>query len=310
MASSSRSNFASLALPVLVILSSLGPRPAASALVQEQPLVLKYHNGPLLKGNVTLNLLWYGAFSPAQRSVILDFLHSLSATATSPPPSVSSWWRTTARYKGGPSNLAVGVQILDESYSLGKSLQMGQLAALASKAGYKSIKTRALAINLVLTSTDVAIDGFCMSRCGTHGSGAAGKAKFTYAWVGNAVSQCPGQCAWPFHQPQYGPQTPPLVAPNGDVGVDGMVINLATVLAGAVTNPFNNGYYQGVAGAPLEAVSACTGIFGKGAYPGYPGQVLVDKTTGASYNAIGVNGRKFLLPAMWDRKTSACETLV
>lgn len=310
MASSSHVNFASLALPVLAILCCLGPRPAASALVRQQTLVLPYHNGRLLKGNVTLNLLWYGAFSPVQRSVILDFLHSLSAAAPSPPPSVSSWWRTTARYKGGPSNLAVGAQILDESYSLGKSLQTGQLAALASKAGYGSIKTRAVAINLVLTSADVAVDGFCMSRCGTHGSGAAGKAKFTYAWVGNAVSQCPGQCAWPFHQPQYGPQTPPLVAPNGDVGVDGMVINLATVLAGAVTNPFNDGYYQGAAGAPLEAVSACTGIFGKGAYPGYPGQVLLDKTTGASYNAIGVNGRKFLLPAMWDPKTSTCETLV
>lgn len=311
MASSSHSSFASLALPVLAILCCLGPRPAAPALVQQQPLVLKYHNGPLLKGNVTLNLLWYGAFSPAQRAVVLDFLHSLSAApAGSRPPSVSSWWSTTARYKGGPSNLAVGTQILDERYSLGKSLKTGQLAALASKAGYKSIKARALAINLVLTSADVAVDGFCMSRCGTHGSGAAGKSRYTYAWVGNAVSQCPGQCAWPFHQPQYGPQTPPLVAPSGDVGVDGMVINLATVLAGAVTNPFNDGYYQGDAAAPLEAVSACTGIFGKGAYPGYPGQLLADKTTGASYNVIGVNGRKFLVPAMWDPNTSACETPV
>lgn len=89
-----------------------------------------------------------------------------------------------------------------------------------------------------------------------------------------------------------------------------MVINLATVLAGAVTNPFNNGYFQGPAGAPLEAVSACTGMFGSGSYPGYPGEVLVDKSTGASYNAHGVNGRKYLVPAMWDPLKSACSTLV
>ncbi|GFY96122.1 EXORDIUM like 2 [Actinidia rufa] len=113
--------------------------------------------------------------------------------------------------------------------------------------------------------------GCCMSRCGTHGYGFSDpktkRVKFAYAWVGNPVTQCPGQCAWPFHQPLYGPQTPPLVAPNGDVGVDGMVINLATVLAGTVTNPFHNGYFQGPATAPLDAVTACTGIFGSGSYP-------------------------------------------
>ncbi|KAI4307414.1 hypothetical protein L6164_030606 [Bauhinia variegata] len=89
-----------------------------------------------------------------------------------------------------------------------------------------------------------------------------------------------------------------------------MVINLATVLAGTVTNPFDDGYFQGPASAPLEAVSACTGIFGDGAYPGYPGKVLVDKTTGASYNALGMHGRKYLLPAMWDPLVSKCKTLV
>ncbi|KAF8411436.1 hypothetical protein HHK36_003985 [Tetracentron sinense] len=299
-------------LTSLLVLSSLINTSTAttrklSALVQEQPLVLKYHNGPLLKGNFTVNLVWYGKFSPIQRSILIDFLQSLNSRKT-PPPSVSSWWKTTEKYKAGSSNLLLGKQILDESYSLGKSLKTSHIVALAAKADHKN------AINVVFTATDVAVDGFCMSRCGTHGSargsGLDKKSKFAYVWVGNSVSQCPGQCAWPFHQPIYGPQTPPLVSPNGDVGVDGMVINLATVLAGTVTNPFDNGYFQGPASAPLEAVSACTGVFGKGAYPGYAGQVLVDKTTGASYNARGVNGRKYLLPAMWDPQTSTCSTLV
>ncbi|KAK0577642.1 hypothetical protein LWI29_036393 [Acer saccharum] len=305
----------SLSLIVLLSFSSL-PDPCLattrklSALVQQQPLVLQYHNGPLLKGNVTVNLLWYGKFSPTQKSIIVDFLYSFGSPAKrTPPPSVSSWWQTTEKYKGGPCSIAVGKQIPDEKYSLGKSLKTQQIIALASKAGIKSN-----AINVVLTSADVTVDGFCMSRCGTHGSGQKTQnkrvSKFAYAWVGDSMTQCPGQCAWPFHQPIYGPQTPPLVSPNGDVGVDGMIINLATVLAGTVTNPFKNGYFQGTSDAPLEAVSACTGVFGKGAYPGYPGEVLVDKTTGASYNAVGVNGRKYLLPAMWDPKTSTCKTLV
>ncbi|KAL6984109.1 Protein EXORDIUM-like 2 [Sarracenia purpurea var. burkii] len=277
-----------------------------AALVPQQPLVLNYHNGQLLKGNVTLNLVWYGNFSPSQRSIIVDFLQSLSPRTTSPPPpSVASWWRTTEYYKGGPSIVVLGKQILDDNYSLGKTLKTSQIKALASKAPVRD------SINVVLTAADVAVDGFCMSQCGTHGSGLADakdkESRFAYAWVGNPVSQCPGQCAWPFHQPIYGPQTPPLVAPNADVGVDGMVINLATVLAGTVTNPFDTGYFQGPATAPMEAVTACTGIFGSGAYPGYAGSVLVDKATGASYNAQGVNGRKYLLPSMWDPKTSSCK---
>jgi hypothetical protein len=88
-----------------------------------------------------------------------------------------------------------------------------------------------------------------------------------------------------------------------------MVINLATVLAGTVTNPFGNGYYQGPAEGSWEAASACTGIFGTGAFPGYPGKLLVDKTTGASYNAVGVNGRKYLPPATWHPHLTKCTTL-
>ncbi|KAJ1431889.1 Protein EXORDIUM-like [Sesbania bispinosa] len=280
------------------------------ALVKQQPLVLKYHNGPLLKGNITVHLLWYGTFTPTQRSIILDFIQSLSSTSRTNSPSVFSWWKTTESYRGGPCTLVVGNQILDNRYSLGKSLKTHHLLQLASKINKKPAAPKGHAIHVILTSADVAVEDFCINQCGTHGSGRFGGKRVAYSWVGNPVKQCPGQCAWPFHQPVYGPQTKPLVSPNGDVGVDGMVINLATVLAGAVTNPFDDGYYQGPASAPLEAVSACTGIFGKGAYPGYAGNVLVDKTTGASYNAVGVRGRKFLLPAMWDPVSSTCKTLV
>ncbi|CDP20293.1 unnamed protein product [Coffea canephora] len=35
-----------------------------------------------------------------------------------------------------------------------------------------------------------------------------------------------------------------------------------------------------------------------------------DKTTGASYNAVGTNGRKYLLPALVDPNTLECSTIV
>lgn len=109
-------------------------------------------------------------------------------------------------------------------------------------------------------------------------------------------------CLWPA-----GPG-PALVAPNG-IWSDGIIINIATILSGAATNPFKSGYFQGDALAPLEAVTACPGIFGDRAYPGYPGDLKVDKLSKASYNAYGVNGRKFLLPAMWDPLHVNCKVL-
>lgn len=198
----------------------------------------------------------------------------------------------------------MGKQILDENYSIGKTLIQCQTKRLAAKGELEN------AINIVLTASDVAIEGFCSSRCGTHGSiwVKEKKNRFTYIWVGNSETQCPGQCAWPLHQPNYGPQTR-LVAPNNDVGLDGMIVNLASLLAGTATNPFGNGYFQGPAELPLEAASACNGVYGKGAYPGYAGELL-DSSSGGSYNAHGVNGRKYLLPALFDISTSSCSTLV
>lgn len=298
----------------LVHLNAAARRLAESSDQTEQPLLFQYHNGPLLTGKISVNLIWYGNFKPSQRAIVSDFINSVASSkaSTVAQPSVATWWKAIEKYYNlskKPSSLvlSLGTQILDESYSLGKSLKNQQIVQLASKGAQSN------AINVVLTSADVGVEGFCSSRCGTHGSGSGSgsskKSKFAYIWVGNSETQCPGQCAWPFHQPIYGPQNPPLIAPNNDVGLDGMVINLGSLLAGTATNPFGNGYYQGPKEAPLEAASACPGIYGKGAYPGYAGDLPLDATTGASYNAHGVNGRKYLLPALFDPSTSTCSTL-
>lgn len=304
-------------LLVLVLLSfaneSYGARKLFS-LYQPPSMALTYHKGALLQGNINVSIYWYGKFTPAQKSIIVDFLHSLNPSgkhAISPQngPTVSNWWKTIASYmkkaSKKPTNIALSTQITDEKLSLGKILKKSHITRLARRVNSKPGE-----LTLVLTSEDVAVEGFCMSNCGYHGWAKRLNSRSVFIWVGNSVTQCPGQCAWPFAQPIYGPQTTPLVAPNGDVGVDGMVVNIASLMAGAVTNPFGNGYFQGPAGAPLEAASACPGVYGKGAYPGYAGELLVDKTTGASYNAAGTNGRKYLLPALFDPNTSQCSTIV
>lgn len=268
---------------------------------------LNYHNGALLEGDLPVSILWYGEFSPAQKSIVSDFLLSLNPQ-NEQNPSVSRWWNTIQIYmkKAGKKETQVVLsdQISDENCSIGKILKKPQISELAER-----VNSKPGGLTLVLTAKDVAVEGFCMSSCGFHGSDTK-VVKSAFIWVGNSVTQCPGQCAWPFHQPIYGPQTAPLGAPNGDVGLDGMIVNIASLLAGAVTNPFGNGYFQGSADAPLEAASACPGVYGKGAYPGYAGELLVDSVSGASYNAHGVSGRKYLLPAVFDPSTSQCSTVV
>ncbi|KAL7583951.1 hypothetical protein Lser_V15G44470 [Lactuca serriola] len=303
-------------LHLLFLLSIFQPSFATrrlTELVQNSSPLLQYHNGALLTGDISVNLIWYGNFKPSQKAIITDFITSLSSASLKSQiqPSVATWWKTTDKYysKTKKPSLRLGKQVSDPDCSLGKSLSDKHLLQLAAKGEPTN------AVNIVLTANDVAVFRFCSGRCGTHGHGSSsivkGKNnKFAYIWVGNSETQCPGQCAWPFHQPIYGPQGAPLIAPNNDVGVDGMVINLATLLAGTATNPFGNGYYQGDAGAPLEAASSCSGLYGKGAYPGYAGDLLVETTTGASFNAHGTNGRKYLLPALFDPSTSKCSTLV
>ncbi|KAJ8479957.1 hypothetical protein OPV22_023684 [Ensete ventricosum] len=301
-----------LLLVALLFRCSYGGRTLA-ALVEQQPLAMTYHRGALITGNDSVNLVFYGKFTASQRAIISDFVASLSPLPRqkhSLEPSVATWWTSLAKYyatsKTPLPKPVLGKQILDETCSLGKLLRDADLAKLAARGAARDT------ISVVLTAEDVAVDRFCMSRCGSHGSSSLSEAgsRFAYIWVGNSAAQCPGQCAWPFHQPMYGPQTPPLVAPNGDVGADGMVINLASMLAGATTNPFGDGFFQGPREAPLEAATACPGVYAKGAYPGYPGDLLVDPATRASYNAHGAHGRKYLVPALFDPSTSACSTLV
>ncbi|KAK9282545.1 hypothetical protein L1049_005466 [Liquidambar formosana] len=280
-----------------------------------------YHGGPLLTGPRSINiyLIWYGTFFLKDRTPITDFFASLDPSKGLFPlkePAVSTWWKTTTSYKdkaGKPvsTTFRLAKQLGDIGYSLGKNIKRAQIANyVKSKIDNKILPLDPNGIYLVLTSKNVIVERFCMGSCGFHDSFMASvKGRVVYAHVGDPLVQCPGLCAWPYAVPAYGPPGQvPLLAPNS-VGTDGLVMNIATILAGAATNPFKSGYFQGDVLAPLEAVTACPGIFGYGAYPGYPGDLMVDKMTKASYNAYGVNGTKFLLPAMWDPIHSNCKVV-
>ena len=278
---------------------------------------LVYHNGPILTAPISVCITWYGVFTKAQKNIFLDFFGSFSPSAAQAKlvkqPSVANWWSVTGDYKdrknlGVSKTVTLGGQC-DNNYSLGKQLTTKQIESIVT-ASLTSLGTNPNAVYLVLTAADVQVDGFCVSSCGSHSIVTSGKQKLVYAWVGNPGTQCAGMCAWPFASQTFpgAPGYTALSSPNGDVGCDGMIITIATVLAGCATSPQSNGYFQGEVGYPLEAATSCQGLFGEGSFAGSPGILLKDKSH-HSFNAYGINNREFLLPALWNPSTQLCRTL-
>ncbi|KAI4384729.1 hypothetical protein MLD38_002843 [Melastoma candidum] len=173
--------------------------------------------------------------------------------------------------------------------------------------------TKPLSINprnglyLVLTSEDVYAQDFCNNVCGYHYFTFPSIVGYTlpYAWVGNSAKLCPGVCAYPFAVPDYMPGLKPLKAPNGDVGVDGMVSVIGHELAEMASNPLANAWYAGQDPTfPVEIADLCEGIYGTGGGGSYTGQMMEDGG-GATYNMNGVR-RKFLVQWVWNHVVSYC----
>lgn len=262
---------------------------------------LTHHGGRLLTGNLNVGILWYGPIPKAQKKAILSFLRSLNMKTPEPDaanqPQVSSWWNIVESYgaAAGNNNIPVKVinQVFDPNYSYGKVLIKDFIKPLLPKATGGNKNTLAL----IIASKGVTVQDMCAGSCAQHGL----IENQPYVAVGNPEEECPA-CAWPF-LPSKGKTGAIMKPPNGNVGADAMVKLLAGGLAGAVTNPFGDGFFANAHGGDiLEATSKCPDdLFATT-------KVSVDLKTGGAFNAVGDKGTKFLLPAIWNPKTSSCWT--
>ncbi|KAM0887772.1 hypothetical protein ACQ4PT_028771 [Festuca glaucescens] len=200
-----------------------------TALVQEQPITMEYqHKGALLSGCIAVNLVWYGNFSAPQRAVLSDFVSSLASASASPSPqpqpepSVATFFKTARKYYA-------------TSKARFSTLAMGghvldQSCSLSRRLREKDLVRLAARHQHGAHRRDVAVNGAPASQRGRTTSS------------------------------KYEPQTAPLAPANGDVGVDGMVVSLSSMIIGNVTNPFGNGFFQGPAEVPLEAAMGWTAV--------------------------------------------------
>jgi len=275
---------------------------------------LKYYLGPVLTSNITIHTIWYGKWTPSDKSIINNFLLSISDQSIK-SPSVSEWWKTLELYSDQTGanvskNVAVGTWVNDR-YSRGKSLDRLSIQSVINSALTRprhplQLDTKS-GIYLVLTSADVQVQDFCSAVCGFHDftyPSIAGSV-LPYAWIGNSRTQCPDVCAYPFAIPSYMPGIKPFKSPNNNIPVDGMISVIAHELAETVTDPLANSWYAGGdASAPNEIADLCEGIYGTGGGGSYTGQVLQTKA-GASYNLNGVRSQ-FLVQWLWSPKLSSC----
>ncbi|KAG5030385.1 hypothetical protein AAZX31_06G003800 [Glycine max] len=263
---------------------------------------LTNHGGRLLTGKLNVGILWYGPIPKAQKKAILSFFRSLNMNTPAPDaakqPQVSSWWNIVESYgaaSGNNNNIPVKVvnQVFDPNYSYGKVLIKDFIKPLLPKATGGNKNTLAL----IIASKGVTVQDMCAGSCAQHGL----IENQPYVAVGNPEEECPA-CAWPF-LPSKGKTGAIMKPPNGNVGADAMVKLLAGGLAGAVTNPFGDGFFANAHGGDiLEATSKCPDdLFATT-------KVSVDLKTGGAFNAVGDKGTKFLLPAIWNPKTSSCWT--
>ncbi|KAM0870826.1 hypothetical protein ACQ4PT_039775 [Festuca glaucescens] len=320
-------SYPTLTLLLLLAAAIAGGRCApvyrANYLVDGNQLVdMQYHMGPVVSGSPTnLFLIWYGRWEAPAQAVLRDFLASLSAPA--PFPAVSDWWSRTPRLytdqtgSNVTATFAVAGEHSDAGYSHGASLRRIDMQSIIRTAVVAYPDPLQLdpynGVYLVLSSPDVQVEEFCRAMCGFHYFTFASVVGVTvpYAWVGNSGSQCPGRCAYPFAAPAPGygggGQGPVLRPPNGDAGVDGMVIVLGHELAELATNPLVNAWYAGdTPTAPTEVADLCVGVYGDGGGAGgFVGNVS-RAADGSSYNVNGVNGRRFLVQWLWNPVLGAC----
>lgn len=275
---------------------------------------LKYHMGPVLTGNITVHTIWYGNWDMNEKSIIKDFLLSIS-DAHSQSPSVSDWWKTVQLYTDQTGanvsrNVVLGPE-RNDLYSHGKSLTRLTVQEVINNAVTALQNPLPIdaknGIYLLLTSKDVMVQDFCKAVCGFHYFTFPSIVGYTlpYAWVGNSGQQCPEVCSYPFAVPSYMTGTQAFKAPNDNAGIDGMISVIGHELAEMASNPLVNAWYAGNdPTSPTEIGDLCEGIYGTGGGGSYTGQVMND-VKGASFNLNGIR-RKFLVQWVWSPILNAC----
>lgn len=213
---------------------------------------MSYHGGPLITGTVHIYLIWHGNWNrgngtdtPAGQQLVREWAAGIGGTPHfSLNNSLSVSGKTISglvTYNGDATDSNTSLSMTDNDI----------LAAVDRNVGSgKALPYDANGVYFVVTSSDVAKDGFCTSYCGWHTYGNVGAGKVRYSFVGNAA-RCINSCA---------AQT---TSPNGNAGIDGAVSVLTHELEEATTDPDLNAWFDA---RGYENADKCAWTFGHSQY--------------------------------------------
>lgn len=161
--------FLSLSLAICLLIHLF---PFGSAHPKEENLTISYHNGPLLTGNVSLAILWYGEFEAFEKFVVRTFIESLSMKKSiSFQADVHSWWQKVHGYlelaekKSPKGTVRIVREVDDENASFGHVLRNDSLPGLLEKATVGLANT----VAVIFVSKKVRMVEACNDACYLHG---------------------------------------------------------------------------------------------------------------------------------------------
>ncbi|GJP50418.1 hypothetical protein CLOM_g9539 [Closterium sp. NIES-68] len=254
---------------------------------------VSFKGGAVMSQPLEVYLIWHGTWPASQKTPIQKFVDSISeATLANKPGSVKDWWNINRLYKSGAtfvtptvSRSNTEIDVAAASAASGQTpLKKADLLALINfQILSGSLPRISSAVYVILTSSDVDVDGFGSDFCAFHD--ASGSIK--WAWVGmpdRFLARC-------THAVAAG-----LEYPNGDRILDGAISNFAHVLSETVVNPKPGATWADDAGN--ENVDLCADIWGT--------EYLTDDSPAVQYNTVGVDDYKFFLPTILNPSTGFC----
>jgi hypothetical protein len=234
---------------------------------------ITYYNGPVMTGATNVYYIWYGNWTNNSATTILtDLMRGFTG---------SPLFNTNTTYYNGSGQRVLNsinfVQSINDNYSLGTSLSDANILSIVTNA----ITNGALpkdpnGVYFILTSADViGTSGFGTNYCGWHNHAPIMNTDIKYSFVGDASTQAPSSCI----------ALTPSLAPNGNLGADGMASVIFHELAETVTDPDLNAWFDS---RGAENADKCAWNFG------------TTYTTATSKKAnVRLGGRDFLIQQNW-----------
>jgi len=276
-----------LGLTLALVLAVLAPGTPAAAQrgAVKTNVRIVYHNGEVMPGGSNVYFVWYGCWwtngcfpgnDQVTMGILTDFIINVGG---SPIAMINTMYpdATGAAPSGGVTYGGAG----QDAYSRGASLTDADVQAVVlNQISTGQLPMDSRGIYIVLASSDVTADGFCTNFAQYHSYFVTTGIGVKYGFIGNP-RRCPLSAA-----PQFvAPNGALLPTPNGDFGADGMATLMLHVIAGTLTDPYLNAWFDRYG---LENSDKCLGSFG----PTYA------TANGAQANMrLGV--RDFLIQQLW-----------